>query len=224
MSRAITPSRPAKLTKAQIVQEYTRRAGGYDFWGRLTESRAQTRCLELANVRNGEIVLEVAVGTGLTFCRLLQQNPVGWTAGIDLTAAMLQEAHSKAAAAGTRRYNLALGDAYALSYAAESFDLLVNTYMFDLLPEADFPHVLGEFWRVLRPDGRLALINFAVGRRWYQHFWDFLSRRSATSLAGCRRVSMLAPVQAAGFTVVQAEFISQNTFPSEVILAVKQKG
>ena len=221
MSSASVRLRPAKLTKAQIAQEYTRRAGGYDFWGKLTESQAQARCLELANVRNGESVLEVAVGTGLTFSRLLQQNPDGWTEGIDLTATMLLEAQAKAAAARTRRYNLALGDAYALSYPDNSFDLLVNNYMFDLLPEADFLHVLGEFWRVLRPNGRLALINFAAGRRWYQHFWDFLSRLSETSMAGCRRVSLMAPVQAAGFTITHAEFISQNTFPSEVIVAVK---
>ena len=42
-----------------------------------------------------------------------------------------------------------------------SFDLLINNYMFDLLPEPDFEPVLAEFGRVLKPGGRLVLANMA---------------------------------------------------------------
>lgn len=217
-------SRPAKLTKAEIAREYGRRASGYDFWGQLTESRAQARCLEMADIRQGEQVLEVAVGTGLLFSRILEQNRTGWNVGVDLTEAMLAAARNKATVGGAANYDLFVGDAYNLSFGDGRFDLLFNGYMFDLLPQADFAPVLAEFWRVLRPGGRLALLNFAVGWRWYHHVWDWLSRRSATALAGCRWVSLRAEVAAAGFILVQHEFISQNTFPSEVLVAVKDGG
>ena len=93
--------------------------------------------------------------------------------------------------------------------------------MFDLLPKADFPLVLAEFRRVLKPGGRLLLVNMAKGRRWYNGIWEALYKQSATSLAGCRGVAMTAPLEAAGFTISHHEYLSQMTFPSEIILAQK---
>jgi ubiquinone/menaquinone biosynthesis C-methylase UbiE len=114
-----------------------------------------------------------------------------------------------------------MGDAYDLEFENGRFDLLINNYMFDLLPTTDFPQVLAEFHRVLKPGGRLLLVNMAKGRRWYNHIWEKLYQRNETSMAGCRAVSMKAPLEANGFTVTHYEYISQMTFPSEIILAQK---
>ena len=130
---------PAKLTKTEIPEVYAGKASVYDIWGKLTESNAQDRCLELANIQDGESVLEVAVGTGLSFQRILQQNPNGINEGLDLSPAMLAKAKEKANRTGVKNYNLQLGDAYQLDFADATFDLLINNYMFDLLPESDFP-------------------------------------------------------------------------------------
>ena len=211
----------AKLTKLQIPQVYKGKAAVYDVWGQWTESKAQQRCLELANIQDGEAVLEVAVGTGLTFSHILQQNPSGLNEGIDLTEAMLAKARQKAAQSGTTNYRLRVGDAYALDFADNSFDVLINNYMFDLLPEADFPHVLAEFERVLKPGGRLALVNMARNGRWYNRIWDLIYRVQPAWMGGCRGVALLEHVQAAGFRDTTNEFISQMAFPSEVIYGVK---
>jgi len=48
---------------------------------------------------------------------------------------------------GLQNYRLQVGDAYELDFPDDSFDVLVNNYMFDLLPERDFSRVLGEFGR-----------------------------------------------------------------------------
>ena len=216
-----TPNRPtvqpAKLTGQAITQRYTSIANVYDIWGRLTESNAQRLCLELAEIVNGESVLEVAVGTGLTFSRILQRNPSGLTEGLDLTAAMLAQAQQKAASSGTGNYNLRVGDAYHLPYDRDSFDVLVNNYMFDLLSEANFEQVLAEFGRVLRPGGRLILVNMAREGHWYNQLWEIVYRFQPGWLGGCRGVSLLPYVRRAGFTNTKREFISQMTFPSEII-------
>jgi ubiquinone/menaquinone biosynthesis C-methylase UbiE len=68
----------------------------------LTESKARDRCLEIAAIQDGESVLEVAVGTGLAFERILKANPSGRNEGIDLTEAMLNRAEKRAASAGFR--------------------------------------------------------------------------------------------------------------------------
>jgi ubiquinone/menaquinone biosynthesis C-methylase UbiE len=211
----------AKLSKEQVPAVYAAKARFYDVWGRFTESKAQARSLEIAAIQDGETILEVAVGTGLTFTRVLQQNPSGWNEGLDLTEAMLAKARQKAAQSGVSNYHLQVGDAYELPFENGRFDLLINNYMFDLLPKADFPLVLAEFYRVLKPEGRLLLVNMAKGRRWYNHIWEKLYQRSETSMAGCRGVSMAAPLADAGFSLVHHEYVSQMTFPSEILLAEK---
>ncbi len=211
----------AKLSKQQVTDVYAGKAAVYDIWGKLTESRAQRRCIEIADIQDGEAVLEVAVGTGLTFQRILQKNPSGLNEGLDLTEAMLAEAKEKAARTKATNYRLRVGDAYKLDFADASFDLLINNYMFDLLPEEDFPQVISEFKRVLKPGGRLVLVNMARNGRWYNKIWDTVYRIQPAWLGGCRGVSMLEFVQAAGFQQTSREFISQMSFPSEIIYGVK---
>lgn len=211
----------AKLSKERVSAVYAAKARFYDVWGKFTESKAQTRSLEIANIQDGETILEVAVGTGLTFARLLKQNPAGWNEGVDLTAAMLAKAKEKAARSGTTNYRLKVGDAYDLAFENGRFDLLINNYMFDLLPKADFPQVLAEFHRILKPGGRLLLVNMAKGKRWYNHIWESLYKRNEATMAGCRGVSMADPLEANGFTVTHHQYISQMTFPSEILLAQK---
>ena len=87
----------AKLNKPEVIQVYSRTAPVYDIWGILTESKARKRVLALARIRDGESILEVAVGTGLTFHEILKANPHGHNTGIDLTPAILEKARQRAA-------------------------------------------------------------------------------------------------------------------------------
>jgi ubiquinone/menaquinone biosynthesis C-methylase UbiE len=209
------------LTKSEVRDVYGANASRYDLWATLTESRARRRVLELAAIRDGETILEVAVGTGLLFLDVLERNPHGRTEGIDLTEAMLAQARAKAERSGATNWCLRGGDAYALAYADDSFDLLLNCYMFDLLPEADFGQVLGEFRRVLRPGGRLMLATLACTRRPTYRLWELLYRVNPAWVGGCRGVHLPGPLAQTGFTVETCEPVSQLTFVSEVIRARK---
>jgi len=210
----------AKLEKGRVADIYRRIAPSYDLWAWLTESRARDRCLELADVHDGEDVLEVAAGTGLAFARVLQANPSGRNEGIDLTEAMLVRAEKKAARSGSSNYRLRIGDAYAMDFPDNSFDVLINNYMFDLLPQQDFIAVLEEFRRVLRPGGRLAMVNMTRGEHWYNGLWERLYRINPALLGGCRGVSLLPQIEACGFGQSRREYMSQLTFPSEIVFAV----
>ena len=75
----------ARIMKSDVPKIYKQIAPVYDLWARFSESKARKRCLELADVRDGESVLEVAVGTGLSYVEILRLNPTGQTEGIDLT-------------------------------------------------------------------------------------------------------------------------------------------
>ena len=66
----------------------------YDLWARLTESKAATIAFEMALVKPGQALLEVAVGTGLFFARLVAANPTGRKEGVELSPAMLSRAQA----------------------------------------------------------------------------------------------------------------------------------
>jgi ubiquinone/menaquinone biosynthesis C-methylase UbiE len=210
------------LTKAEVVRVYARTAPLYDVWAKLTETRARARALELARVRDGESVLEVAVGTGLAFEDILRRNPNGRNEGVDLTEAMLSRARQKAEHSPARSWRLRVGDAYRLDFADATFDLLVNCYMVDLLPEADFVHVLGEFRRVLVPGGRLVLVNLALGEGVVSWLWSRVYRINSAWVGGCRGVHVQRPLGQAGFTIETSERVSQLGIPSEVIVAISR--
>ena len=208
----------AKLDKGEAVDVYTQKAPRYDIWGKLTEARARERALRAAKIRDGETILEVAVGTGLMFEKIVAANPTGRNVGVDLTPAMLAQATARLAKSAAK-YELRVGDAYALDFPDGQFDLLVNNYMFDLLPEADFPRVLAEFRRVLKPDGRLLLINMTRPAHWYDGFWEWVYRVSPKTMTGCRGVVLSDALRAQGFQQLRRAYVSQLGFPSEIITA-----
>ncbi len=209
-----------KLTRGDVRRIYARLSRFYDAWGFLLESKAAGRALELACIRDGESVLEVAVGTGVVFERILRLNPQGRNEGIDLSSEMLGRCRKRLSRRFSN-YSLQVADAHSLPYPDETFDLIVNNYMFDLLPEADFGPVLAELRRVIKHGGRLVITSMAPGRVWYARLWGRLLRRAPKLLAGCRPVSLEEDIRRGGFGNIHAEYISQLTFPSEVICARK---
>lgn len=211
----------AKLGKDEVRQIYRKLAAGYDIWGNLTESKARKLSLKLADIHDGDAVLEVAVGTGLTFTEILKLNPSGMSEGIDLTEEMLVRARKRADRTGMSNYTLTVGDAYNLEFSDNIFDLLLNNYMFDLIPEEDFLPVLNEFKRVLKPSGKLVLASMAKGKYWFNYIWEGIYQINPALLGGCRGVSLQSYVESAGFKDVRREYISQFMFPSEIVFAVK---
>ena len=207
---------PAGVAPGEIPRVYARLAPVYDFWARLTESRA--RELAVAHVRDGESVLEVAVGTGLAFADLVRSNPHGRTEGVDLTAPMLARARRKVARL-PGAHALQLADARALPFPDAAFDLVLNSYMLDLMPENEFPLVLGEFRRVLRASGRLVLVNMAEMPPRLRTAFVWLYRRAPRLLGGCRPVALAPFVERAGFRIERRDVVTQLGVPSELILA-----
>ena len=193
----------------------------YDFWARLTETRAVQRALELAELTDNLSVLEVAVGTGGLFSEIVARNPHGHNEGLDLSPAMLVRARKRLQQMPATAFSLQLGSAYQLPYPDESFDRLFSTYMLDLLPEGDFPKVLSEFRRVLKPGGKMVLVSFGFGTQWVNHFWYWLASAFPSLLTNCRPVRMDQTAPQVGFHDLQVEHLSQNTFPSDIIVAVK---
>lgn len=98
-------------------------------------------------------VLEIAVGTG----RNLRHYPEGVKlTGIEFSPAMLEIARVRAAELG-REVDLRVGDAQALDFPDASFDSVACTLA--LCPIPDDRAAVAEIRRVLRPGGRLLLLE-----------------------------------------------------------------
>lgn len=101
---------------------------------------------------NGD-VLEVAVGTGLNLP--VYPSHVRLT-GIDLSDDMLAIARTRARELG-RKVELQQGDAHELGFGEATFDTVVCTFGLCAIPNIDA--ALDEMTRVLKPDGRLILVD-----------------------------------------------------------------
>lgn len=211
----------ARIEQERIGAVYDNLAPIYDIWGKLTESHARNRAIELAKIIDGLSILEVAVGTGLAFYEILKRNPNGTNMGIDLSPKMLERAEKRASQFSETRYSLDVGTAFDLKVENESIDILMNNYMFDLIPYEDMDEILMEFKRVLKKDGKLILVNMTEGERLASKLYDFISHLSPKTMGGCRGVRLTDRLKRHGFKVEVREYYQQMLFPSEVISANK---
>ena len=125
------------------------------------ERQLRQRLLDLSGLRSGEAVLDVACGTGTL--AMLAKETVGRTGtvcGIDASPEMLARARSKAARAALEvRFESAA--AQALPFAGSSFDLALGTMMLHHLGRAARREFATELRRVVKPGGRVLLVDFA---------------------------------------------------------------
>ncbi len=92
--------------------------------------------------------------------------------GVDLTEAMLARAAAELARRGLRGIDLQLMDAESLSFGDSSFDLVFCAFAFSSFPNK--PQAIREFVRVLRPGGRVCVLDspdwyFDHDARWSWH-------------------------------------------------------
>jgi ubiquinone/menaquinone biosynthesis C-methylase UbiE len=204
-----------------IVPLYNSLSRIYDLWGTLAESRARNRAIELADIRDGQNILEVAVGTGLAFYEIVRKNRNGQNLGIDISPGMLDKAQKRLNKLTGVNYRLELGSAFRLPAEDQKFDLLVNNYMFDLIPFEEMDDILAEFKRVLKNGGKLVLVNMTKGERFGSGLYDLVFRLSPKSMGGCRGIGLSERLMDHGFQVETREYHQQLLFPSEVIVAHK---
>ncbi|MGB5904651.1 MAG: class I SAM-dependent methyltransferase [Xanthobacteraceae bacterium] len=113
------------------------------------------RAAAMAARRHGGRILEVGVGTGLSFDDYDASTEI---TGIDVSAPMLAKARAKMASG---RYphvkGVHLMDAHALDFADATFDCVVAQFVITLVENPE--QVLSECHRVVRPGGRIILVN-----------------------------------------------------------------
>jgi demethylmenaquinone methyltransferase/2-methoxy-6-polyprenyl-1,4-benzoquinol methylase len=110
--------------------------------------------------RHGQRLLDVAGGTGDVAFRFLDRAPGAEAVVLDMTESMLREGERRSEAAQLGdRLDWVVGDAMALPFPDNSFD--VYTISFGIRNVTRIPDALSEAFRVLRPGGRLMVLEFS---------------------------------------------------------------
>ncbi len=115
--------------------------------------------VDACEVKPGEHVLDVATGTGDVAIEFARRTRAGRIAGLDPSVGMLQVARTKTARdAASARIEIVEGDALALPFPDQSFDVVTIAFGLRNLP--DYARGVSEMARVLRPGGRLVVLEF----------------------------------------------------------------
>jgi len=110
--------------------------------------------IDLLEIKPGDRVLEIGVGTGLNLPLFPRDCQV---TGIDISAEMLQKARERSKELGLTSVTLGLMDASNLEFPDDTFDHVLATYVISAVP--DPVKTLLEMRRVCRPKGHLVILN-----------------------------------------------------------------
>jgi len=165
------------LEAGQVRAMFDRIAGVYDVMNSAMTAglhhRWRARAADAALLSPGASVLDVACGTGDLALELAGRvSPGGEVLGCDFSEGMLQRARTKAERSGeeagapcppgaTVRFEWA--DAMALPYADDAFD--AATVGFGARNFEDLPRGLSEMVRVVRPGGRVVVLEITTPTR-----------------------------------------------------------
>ena len=183
------PTRESEEFPDQVQGMFDRIAGVYDLMNTTMTAglhhRWRARAVDRAELASGETALDVCCGTGdLTLELARRVSPGGRVVGCDFSEPMLELARKKAAAgwavssgspeepersaadpdpSDAAQVEFEWADALELPYEAQSFDAV--TVGFGLRNLADLDRGIKEMTRVLRPGGRLVILEITQPRR-----------------------------------------------------------
>jgi SAM-dependent methyltransferase len=138
-------------------QQATWASGDYAAIGTTLQIVGETLA-EAADVRAGEIVLDVAAGNGNASLAAARRHAK--VTSTDYVQALLERGRARALA-DALPIQFKLADAEALPFDDASFDVVLSTFGVMFTP--DHRRAAGEMLRVLRPGGRIAMANWTPG-------------------------------------------------------------
>jgi len=162
-------------------------------------------------------ILDLGCGTGEITRRLAQRHPHASLVGVDILEGNLAIARRDSAELADR-VEYRQGDAFALDFPDASFDLVVCRHMSQAVP--DFPLVLAEITRVLRPGGWLHLLSedygmlhMPVGPHDPDRFWNQNAVAFLSSIGCDGRIGRHSPalLETAGYLEIAMDYVVVDT-------------
>lgn len=176
----------------------------------VAEAAVETAILDVVGPRRFDAMLDLGTGTG----RLLELlHPLYSRAvGIDASTDMLAVARANLDRAGIANAQIRLGDIYNLPLTRDSFNLVTIHQVLHYLDDPE--RAIAEAARVLRPSGRLLIVDFAP------HQLEFLRERHAHRRLGFAHEPMRQWIEAPGLALDKAIDLTAGDGPDKLTVTV----
>jgi ubiquinone/menaquinone biosynthesis C-methylase UbiE len=153
--------------------------------------------VELAGVKTGDTVLEVGCATGsLTLAAKRQAGLSGKVLGIDIIPGMIEASQRKAAEAH-EEITFQEGSIDNIPFSTDQFDVVMCSFMIFHMSEETLRKGISEIQRVLKPGGRLLVLDLALPT---QPFQRAIAQRLLGFSAGDDLRDLLPLMEAYGFS------------------------
>lgn len=168
MSTEGRPARSSEQFATEVRGMFDRIAGVYDLMNSAMTAglhhRWRERAVDQAQLEPGGKALDICCGTGdLAFELARRVGPGGRVVGSDFSEKMLDLAREKSAGPGAAEATFEWADALALPYGDSEFDAV--TVGFGVRNLADLGAGIGEMTRVVRPGGRVVILEITQPQR-----------------------------------------------------------
>jgi ubiquinone/menaquinone biosynthesis C-methylase UbiE len=187
-----------RANRAAAAQNYFRRhAAEWDRIRRLHVADAAVESAIRAALADKPIRSLLDLGTGTGRMLELFGPDIERGLGLDLSLDMLALARARLDRAGLRHCSVRHGDIYDLALPRDSFDVVIIHQVMHFLD--DSARAIAEAARVLRPGGRLLVVDFAP------HNFEFLREEHAHRRLGFAAETVTQWLEAAGLDVLRQE-------------------
>lgn len=161
-------------------------------------------------------ILDLGAGTGRN---ILYYPPQADVVTADLSPEMLERARRRFEELG-RKSNIVITDAISLDFKNGEFDVCVSTFLFCVLPDELQERALREVHRILRPGGKVLLLEYVYSQNRWRRLWMRMLAPFVERLYGARfdRQTRRHLVNA-GFRLQEERFMYSDT----IIQLVGQK-
>ena len=191
----------------QTREMFTSIAPRYDFLNRLLsvgqDKYWRQRAIDLLDPMGNERILDVATGTGDMVIEVAKRNLSVQIFGIDFSQRMLDLGRIKIARNGyNQAVSLQIGSGECLPFADESFDGVICA--FGIRNFADVQLGLREFFRVLKPGGRVVVLEFSIPQNQflktaYEWYFNLILPKIGNIISGHLNAYSYLPESVANF-------------------------
>jgi ubiquinone/menaquinone biosynthesis C-methylase UbiE len=196
----------------------------------IDEHRVKDRAVEIAQIKESNAVLEVAIGAGDVIEKIAGRvGQKGKVYGVDVAQGYVEFVRKRLTKLKINdNVHLQIAEATNLPFEDNEFDVLINCFMMDLIDTPEIPKVLSEFKRVVRTHGKVVIAAMTIpeGKE------SLLSRIMDCSYLfffkniygnwGCRPILTEPFMKEVGFSNIQREYVSSFMwFPKEIVWAEK---
>jgi ubiquinone/menaquinone biosynthesis C-methylase UbiE len=184
-------------------------AGVFALSSKVFKVRAAASLVDSLRLRGDEAVLDVGCGRGLMLITAAKHLQTGRAVGVDIWNRRLQSSNSPEntlenarRAAVAEKVEVRFGDARQLPFEDGTFDVVLSSLVLHHIPRGERRDALGEMVRVLKPGGRIAMIDLFHSAEILRELTDLGMTKmvvspSKLSLLGAGTLTALKPISAA---------------------------